>query len=134
MARATKSLPVRNPTANTPALSANREAIRGIQLNVPGRELVIRLTERIRWHRERADTLIMQMKKLADVEREAADDLVGVLGHYESPRKPLEKRVREHQDRATFLTFMRDHVSPQEIYKLDSNDLRMAEILPDKPW
>jgi hypothetical protein len=94
MARARKTEPVRSLSTIAPSMSFKREATRGIQLNVPGRELVVRMTERIRWHRERADALIMQMKKLADVEHEAADDLLGVLGNYESPRKPLEKKVR----------------------------------------
>ena len=121
-------------TLSDSPLPLPREATRGIQLNVPGRELVVRLGERIRWHRERADALILQMKKVAEVEREAADDLLDILGQYASPRKPLEKRVREHQDRAAFLTFLRDHIDAHELYRLDSADLRMTEILPDKPW
>ncbi len=135
MARASKSQRAEN-TASSAAqpVSLKREAVRGIQLNVPGRELVVRLADRIRWHRERADALIAQMTKLAQVEHEAADDLVGVLGRYDSPRVALEKKVREHQERATFLTFVRDHVNPEDLYRLDSADLRMTEILPDKPW
>jgi hypothetical protein len=118
-----------SPARPAPPPIPCREAIRGIHLDVPGRELAVRLTERIRWHRERADALIAQMKKVVDVEREAADDLVGLLGRYESPRASLEKKVREHQERASFLTFVRDHISPEEVYRLDSADLRMTEIL-----
>ena len=132
MARTSKSPRVEDSTPG--AISVKRETIRGIQLNVPGRELIVRLADRIRWHRERADALIAQMTKLAQVEHEAADDLVGVLGRYDSPRAALEKRVREHQERATFLTFVRDHVNPEDLYRLDSTDLRMTEILPDTPW
>lgn len=134
MARVSKSVRAQNPTPLASSVVSKREAIRGIQLNVPGRELVVRLADRIRWHRERADALISQMTKLAKVEHEAADDLIGALGRYESPRSILEKRVREHQERATFLTFVRDHVDPDDLYRLDSADLRMTEILPDKPW
>jgi hypothetical protein len=111
-----------------------RDAIRGLHLDVSGRELAVRLSERIRWHHERADALIAQMKKLRDVEQEAGNDLVGVLGRYESPRVALEKKVREHQERAGFLMFVRDHVGADEVYRLDSSDLRMTEILPDRPW
>lgn len=136
MARAHKPTQTQASSSVRPLAAANpiRERIRGIHLDVPGRELAVRLTERIRWHRERADLLISQMKKLVDVERDAGDDLVGLLGHYESPRATLEKKVREHQERASFLTFVRDHVSPDEIYRLDSMDLKMTEILPDRPW
>jgi hypothetical protein len=111
-----------------------KEAEQGIRLQVTGRELAVRLGERIRWHRERGDALIDHMKKLTDLERGAADALVGALGRYESPRAMLEKKLHEHQERASFLTFLRDHVSPDEIYRLDSSDLRMTEILPERSW
>jgi len=101
-------------------------------LTVNGRELAVRIGERIRWHRERGDTLIQQMKKLSEVEQSAAEDLATVLGRYESPRAVLEKRLREHQDRAAFLAFVRDHLSPDAVYRLESADLKMIDVLP--PW
>jgi hypothetical protein len=118
-----------------PAAAATRmshEPIRGIALTVNGRELAVRIGERIRWHRERGDTLIEQMKKLTDVERTAAEDLANILGRYDSPRMILEKRLREHRDRATFLTFVRDHIAPDQVYRLDSSDLRMIDVLPER--
>jgi hypothetical protein len=110
------------------------EIVHGIKLTVSGRELGVRLTDRIRWHRERGDALVTQMKRLEDVERDAGDDLANVLGRYDSPRVALDKKLREHQERASFLAFVRDHIVAEQIYKLDSTDLRMTEILPDKPW
>ena len=80
------------------------------------------------------DALIEQMKKLTDLERGAADALAQVLGRYDSPRAALEKKLHEHQERTSFLTFLRDHVSPDEVYRLDSSDLRMTEILPERTW
>ncbi len=111
-----------------------REIVQGIRLHVSGRELAVRLGERIRWHRERGDALIEQMKRLTDLERGAVDALAQVVGRYDSPRVALEKKLHEHQERASFLMFLRDHVSPEEIYRLDSSDLRMTEILPERPW
>jgi hypothetical protein len=111
-----------------------KEVVQGIRLQVTGRELAVRLGERIRWHRERGDALIDHMRKLTDLERGAADALAGALGRYESPRAMLEKKLHEHQERASFLTFLRDHVSPDEVYRLDSSDLRMTEILPERSW
>lgn len=46
----------------------------------------------------------------------------------------LEKRVREHQERASFLTFIRDHLNVDVVYRLDSSDLKITQILPDRPW
>lgn len=130
MARARRNQPTDQPTA---ALTP-REIVQGIRLQVTGRELAVRLGERIRWHRERGDALIDQLKKLTDLEREAADTFTQLLGRYDSPRAALQKKLHEHQERASFLTFLRDHVSPEELYRLDSSDLRMTEILPERTW
>lgn len=110
------------------------EIVDGLKLTVSGRELGVRLTERIRWHRERADALLAQMTKLGDVVRVAADDLPYGLDRYDSPRAALDRKLREHHDRASFLTFVRDHIAADQIYRLGSKDLRMTEILPDRPW
>jgi len=111
-----------------------RDVIHGIRLQVTGSELAVRLEQRIRWHRDRNDALIGQMKKLAEVERDAANELANTLGRYESPRIVLEKKVREHQERASFLSFLRDHIAKDATYRLDSIDLRMTEILPEDSW
>lgn len=87
--------------------------------------------ERIKWHRERGDTLIEQMVKLAEVERSPAEDLANVLRRYESPRAVLERRLRQHQDRATFLAFVRDHIAGDAVYRLDSADLKMIDVVPE---
>ncbi len=135
MARATKTESVAKTAA--PAVMEPRqprEIVQGLRLHVTGQELAVRLAERIRWHRERGDVLIEQMKKLGDVEREAAGELARALTAYESPRRLIEKELRVHQERASFLAFLRDHLAPEETYRLDSTDLRMTEILPEKPW
>jgi hypothetical protein len=124
---------VQQTAASTHAPTRPSDIVQGIKLQVTGRELVVRLTERIRWHHERADALITQMKKLFEVEREAAGELVTMLGRYESPRTLLERKLREHQERASFLIFLRDHVNVADTYRLDSTDLRMTEILPETP-
>jgi hypothetical protein len=117
---------------NGASATAAQEVINGISVTVNGRELAVRVGERIRWHRERGDALIAQMKKLTEVERSAAEDLAMMLGgRYESPRGALERRLREHQDRATFLAFIRDHIAPDAVYRLNSADLKMIDVLPE---
>ena len=129
--RSSQSPSTRRPQ---PSLPQSRDVVQGLKLQVRGRELAVRLGERIRWHRARGDALIAQMKKLGEIERDAADELENVIGQYESPRIILDKKLREHQERASFLTFLRDHIAADDTYRLDSTDLRMTEILPDKPW
>jgi len=131
--RKTRSV-ARTQTAVQMAPTRPLDVIHGIRLEVTGSELAVRLEQRIRWHRDRNDALIGQMKKLAEVERDAANELANTIGRYESPRLVLEKRVREHQERASFLAFLRDHIVRDATYRLDSIDLRMTEILPDRSW
>ena len=119
-----------SPNPLPPAPPAHAELIDGISLTVNGRELAVRIAERIRWHRDRSDALIQQMKKLTEVERSAADDLAYMLGRYESPRAILEKRLREHEERATFLAFLRDHISVEAVYRLGASDLKLIDVLP----
>lgn len=137
MARAAKShsrgtdsqqMPVSTPPARP------RDIVQGLRLHVSGKELAVRLGERIRWHRQRGDLLIEQMQKLTEVERDATDELAKALTGYASPRSVIEKQLREHQERAAFLAFVRDHLSPEDVYRLDSSDLKMTEILPERPW
>lgn len=130
-ARATLPQPT---LVSAPLLTRPRDVVQGLRLHVSGRELTVRLGERIRWHRDRADALIEQMKKLSDVERAATDELAKALTRYDSPRTLIEKQLREHQERASFLAFLRDHITPDDVYRLDVTDLRMTEILPDRPW
>ena len=124
-------------TRTTASVSAGlqlQEMIQGIRLQVRGSELAVRLDERIRWHRARNDSLIAEMKKLADIERDGGSELATLIRCNESPRATLEKRLREHQERASFLAFLRDHIEKNATYRLDAVDLRMTEILPERTW
>jgi hypothetical protein len=108
--------------------------IQGIRLQVRGSELAVRLDERIRWHRARNDSLIAEMKKLAAIERDGDSELATLIRCVQSPRATLEKRLREHRERASFLAFLRDHIEKNATYRLDAVDLRMTEILPERTW
>jgi hypothetical protein len=119
------ALPPRAPSA-----AASGELIAGITITIKGRELAVRIADRIRWHRERGDMLIQQMRKLTELERTAAEDLAYMLGRYESPRALLEKRLRDHEQRASFLAFVRDHIVVDATYRLDPSDLKMIDVLP----
>ena len=77
-----------------PSLPQSRDVVQRLKLQVRGRELAVRLGERIRWHRARGDALIAQMKKLGEIEHDAADELEDVIGRYESPRIILDRKLR----------------------------------------
>ena len=116
----------------TPGPTHADQPITGISVTINGRELAVRIEQRIRFHRERADILIQQMKKLLEVERTTADDLPYMLGRYDSPRALLEMRLRRHEERATFLAFIHDHITLDAIYRLDASDLKTIDVLPGR--
>ena len=37
----------------------------------------------------------------------------------------------EYEERASFLAFVRDHIMLDAIYRLDSSDLKMIDVLPN---
>ena len=49
------------------------------------------------------------------------------------PDHMCENESERQEWRAEVLTFLRDHLDPSEIYRLDIADLELAELLPPKP-
>jgi hypothetical protein len=104
--------PLRAELTDQPPKARPTEAS-GLTLTVSGRELGVRLGERVRRHREFAVILIEQLGKLEDYERTV-----------------LEKALREHRERAAYLAFVRDHIDPDAVYRLEPSDLRMIDLAP----
>jgi hypothetical protein len=107
--------------------------IEGLLLDVPAEELMERLDGRIAHHRSRVASYEAQLGKLAEVQTDAddEDDPVRAL-RSGSPRESLERKLREHRDQAAFLMFLREHLVPKEMYRLEESDLRTLEIVPGR--
>ena len=45
----------------------------------------------------------------------------------------MEHEEQRHVWRAEVLEFIRDHIDPQETYRLSADDLEFGELLPSKP-
>jgi hypothetical protein len=107
--------------------------IQGIQLDVTAAELIERLGDRIAHHRSRAAACEAQLETLAGVETEtySADESIARI-RFGSPREGLRERLREHRARAAFLTFLRDHLVPNETYRLTERDLRTIDVIPGR--
>ena len=108
--------------------------IEGLKLDVKAEELIQRPEERIAHHRSKAESYGLQLEKLGEIQPivEEEEDVLSLTRGRESPRITLERKVKEHSDRAAILKFLRDHVVPGEVYRLSEHDLRLAEILPDR--
>jgi hypothetical protein len=47
------------------------------------------------------------------------------------PEHMIEHEMREHQEAAAVLTLLREHLIPDEIYRLNEHDLRFADLVPE---
>jgi len=98
--------------------------IDGLKVTLTGEELRkmldVRAAERrtaaARWDRER--------ERGPETEREDSPLL---------PDHMCENEAERQEWRAQVLTFLRDHLDPSEVYRLDLQDLEFAELLPQKP-
>ena len=80
----------------------------------------------------KVDAYAAQIRRLGDIGPDPEDnDVVAELRGGGSPRHSLERKHHQHKERAALLTFLRDHLVAGEVYRLDQEDLRFAELLPD---
>ena len=111
--------------------------IEGLKVDVRSGEIVDHLDERIRYHRSRVESNEQQLAKSA-VTGDEADEEDGAMpfpGPVPSPRFRIEQRLRGHQERVAALTFLREHVVKDEIYRLSEEDLTALEIVSIRmPW
>jgi len=93
--------------------------IDGLKLTMTGAQLRSNLEERIRWHQTEMDRMAEQLKTHRSlVEGPYADRL-------------LEDEISRAQRRIDVLTFIRDYIVADEVYRLGEFDLRFADLLPD---
>jgi len=82
------------------------------------------LDVRIQEHVQRAD---WWRREETRTEEDASEDAPLLPSHM------CENEAQRLEWRADVLMFLRDHLDPSEIYRLDISDLESAELLPPKP-
>jgi hypothetical protein len=93
--------------------------IEGLKLTMTGTQLRSSLTERVRWHQGEMDRMSAQLTThRALVEAPYAD-------------RVLEDEISRAQRRIDVLSFIRDYIVADEVYRLGEFDLRFADLLPD---
>jgi hypothetical protein len=97
--------------------------IEGLKLTMTGVQLRTNLDGRIRWHQGEIRRMTKQLKSPRSDEE----------GPY--PGGMLEGEIGRAERLIEVLSFIRDYVVPDEIYRLGEFDLRFADLLPDDdPW
>ena len=98
--------------------------IDGLKLTFSGEELRTLLEDRIADHNGAADHWRREQARTPESQTEDAPLL---------PEHMCEHEEQRHVWRAEVLEFIRDHVDPQETYRLSATDLEFGELLPSKP-
>jgi hypothetical protein len=108
--------------------------IEGLKLDISAAELTRRLSETIASHESRVSGCEHRLRRLGEIERAVDLDPIelGWEGGYSNLRAALERKRTHHRDRALVLTFLRDHLVAGEVYRLSQEDLRLAEVIPQK--
>lgn len=106
--------------------------IDGFRVEVTSDEIVRHLEQRIRHHRDIAAECMAKAKRLESLESseeaEDEDDELGMM--WPGYQDELQRRAARHRSREAMLTFFRDRVVTNEIYRLAERDLRSLEWLP----
>jgi hypothetical protein len=127
-------------TLSTMASSSTRwegMMIQGIAIDVQGTELIQRVNARAAHHEARALACEAHLGRLRKIGPPVAEELskqlksVGPGAKEPFTEELLERKIRQHRERAQALTFLGQHVVPDEIYRVTETDLRAADLLPD---
>jgi hypothetical protein len=107
--------------------------IDGFKVEVTSDEIVQHLEQRIRHHRDIAAECVAKAKRLESLEppEDDEDDEDAELGMmWPGYQEELQRRAARHRNREAMLSFFRDRVVANEIYRLAERDLRSLEWLP----
>ena len=98
--------------------------IDGLKLTMTGVQLRSNLESRIRWHQGEIRRMSKQLKK---------EDRTFEECPY--PDSVLEGEIGRAERQIEVLTFIRNYIVADEVYRLGEFDLRFADLLPeDDPW
>lgn len=109
--------------------------IEGLRVTLGGDELVARLGARIdERHRDRDEWKEKGVRARAEAEERLEDGDEPLADDVKTSReRECAYQSAVHDWRAEVLTFLRAHVDPREQYRLDMEDLRVGELLPERP-
>jgi hypothetical protein len=98
--------------------------IEGLKLAFPGEELRTLLEERQQAHETKAARWRHELTRGPEDQTEDKTLL---------PDQMCENEALEEEWQAEVLAFIRDHIEPEELYRLGKGDLEFGDLLPEKP-
>ena len=105
----------------------------GIIMDLKGEELIERINVRASHHQKRAKECGAQLRGLRGRGRTPARNRGSAVPEAMEPdRQTLQRKARQHQERAEALIFLGKHIVRDEVYRVTETDLRAADLLPDR--
>lgn len=98
--------------------------IQGLHFDVQSEELKDIISRQITKHVAKAKEYAGQLERLSGLE---------TSGGSMDPKKDLEGHRTHHENSVKTLTFLRDHVVPNETYRLSESDLATIGLV-SRPW
>lgn len=100
--------------------------ITGINIQISGEELKNHISGRADFHKQKADWYEKQSVEFKKASENLPDEMQNTSN---SPIRGLEEKVKDHQQRSSFFSFMAEHIVLTEIYQLSQSDLASIEIM-----
>jgi hypothetical protein len=106
--------------------------VHGLSIDMTGEDLAKSINERVAVHRAKLGALQAELRALSKrkARRVEEDDPIRTALSGGSQKERLERRIQEHGERVVTLTFLRDHLTPSEIYRLGQSDLKLVDLVP----
>lgn len=95
--------------------------IEGIRIDVPAEELKEHILDRAKDHTDKAISYQRKVKVLEEADLARTHTSLDPIGD-------LDRKVKEHQDKAAYFLFMAEHLVMDETYRLDQSELARLEI------
>lgn len=96
--------------------------IQGLQIELSSDEIRQHLKNRVSYHSDKAEWYEGQIDSLSAGLREQPNIS-------NDPVSSLRRSLSEHQNKAAFFAVLRDHIIPDETYRLSEHDLGRLEFI-----
>jgi hypothetical protein len=105
--------------------------IEGVKMDINGSELKQRLAARIDYHRQRAEFFKKEAARVVETAGAGDDPIPNPVSNktVNSVREDYSKQALRHRQRGGQFTFIMEHLSDKEVYRLTEADLFRLELV-----
>jgi hypothetical protein len=100
-------------------------------MDVPGEELKKRLGDRVEYHRKRSEFFKKESDRVVDTAGTGEDPIPNPVSNktVQSVREDYRTQALHHRQRSGQLSFIMEHLSDKETYRLTEQDISRLELV-----